>query len=307
MAAPSLQIEYWPTDRLLPYAANARTHPEAQVSQIAASIREFGFNVPCLVNDAGELAAGHGRVLAAKRLGLVDVPVIRLSHLTEAQLRAFRLADNRIALNSDWDLAILSGELARIVKEDALDPALLGFGDDEIAALLKAPTAGDGDAGAAAAAAEVKLADRFGAVPFSVFNAREGWWQDRKRAWIALGIQSELGRGENLIGRSLHDRLSMILGVHYRDVVRFIEEHRARGLDDAAIEAEAQRVAGAPAGHDALAVARGVGWTGGVARHDPAFYEEKRAWERANGRTIDTTEFRLHHYSHRPRGAANGA
>src|SRR5262245_65636200 len=170
MPAPALQVEYWPTDRLLPYAANARTHPEAQVSQIAASIREFGFNVPCLVNDAGELAAGHGRVLAAKRLGLADVPVIRLSHLTEAQLRAFRLADNRIALNSDWDLALLTSELARLTQEDAIDPALLGFGDDEVAALLKAP-AGDGASSSAeaeaAAAAEVKLADRFGAVPFS--------------------------------------------------------------------------------------------------------------------------------------------
>ena len=96
----ALQVELWPIDRLLPYAANARTHPEEQLAQIAGSIAEFGFNVPCLVDDRGVLIAGHGRIVAAKRLGLQQVPVIRLGHLTDAQARAFRLADNRIALNA---------------------------------------------------------------------------------------------------------------------------------------------------------------------------------------------------------------
>src|SRR5579885_1937791 len=80
-----LQIELWPIERLLPYAANARTHPDEQVAQIAGSIAEFGFNVPCLVDDRGVLVAGHGRLLAARRLGLKDVPIIRLRHLTDAQ------------------------------------------------------------------------------------------------------------------------------------------------------------------------------------------------------------------------------
>lgn len=93
----ALQVERWPIERLLPYAANARTHSDEQVAEIAGSIAAFGFNVPCLVDERGVLIAGHGRLLAARRLGLDDVPVIRLKHLTDAQARAFRIADNRIA------------------------------------------------------------------------------------------------------------------------------------------------------------------------------------------------------------------
>jgi len=119
----------------MPYAANARTHSEHQVGQIAGSIREFGFNVPCLVDDKDELITGHGRLLAAKRLGLAEVPVIRLGHLTPDQVRAFRLADNRIALNSDWDLDLLVRELDEIAKNT--DLALLGFDNDDLALHLK--------------------------------------------------------------------------------------------------------------------------------------------------------------------------
>lgn len=130
-----IQVERWPLDRLLPYAANARTHSEAQVAEIAGSIREFGFNNPVLVDDRGVLIAGHGRLLAAWRLGLAEVPVIRLGHLTETQARAFRLADNRIALNAGWDDALLSAELARLVEEGtSLDG--LGFDAGELNRLL---------------------------------------------------------------------------------------------------------------------------------------------------------------------------
>ncbi|WP_114393529.1 site-specific DNA-methyltransferase [Oleisolibacter albus] len=130
-----IQVERWPLDRLLPYTANARTHSEAQVAEIAGSIREFGFNNPVLVDDRGVLIAGHGRLLAARRLGLAEVPVIRLGHLTETQARAFRLADNRIALNGGWDDALLSAELARLVEEGtALDG--LGFDAGELNRLL---------------------------------------------------------------------------------------------------------------------------------------------------------------------------
>jgi DNA modification methylase len=131
----SLQVETWPIDRLLPYAANARTHPDEQIAQIAGSIAEFGFNVPCLVDDHGVLIAGHGRILAAKRLGIDQVPVIRLGHLTDAQARAFRLADNRIALNAGWDEALLAAELERL-REDGVGLDLLGFGEDELDRLL---------------------------------------------------------------------------------------------------------------------------------------------------------------------------
>jgi DNA modification methylase len=131
----ALQVELWSIGRLLPYAANARTHSDEQVAQIAGSIAEFGFNVPCLVDDRGVLIAGHGRLLAARRLGLQQVPVIRLGHLTDAQARAFRLADNRIALNADWDDALLAAELERL-KEDGVALDLLGFAEDELDRLL---------------------------------------------------------------------------------------------------------------------------------------------------------------------------
>jgi ParB-like chromosome segregation protein Spo0J len=90
-------VEHWPLDRLIPYARNARTHSEDQVAQIAASIVEFGWLNPVLIDDAGSVIAGHGRLLAARKLGLEAVPVIRASHLTPAQVRAYRLADNRLA------------------------------------------------------------------------------------------------------------------------------------------------------------------------------------------------------------------
>ena len=110
---PELQLEMMPVASLAPYAANARMHPTEQVAQIAASIREFGFTVPVLVDDAGVLIAGHGRVLAAKALGLDEVPVIQLGHLTEAQARAYRLADNQLALNSAWDESLLPPSCGR--------------------------------------------------------------------------------------------------------------------------------------------------------------------------------------------------
>lgn len=134
-AGTGLQVEQWPIERLLPYAANARSHPDGQVAQIAGSIAEFGFNVPCLVDERGVLIAGHGRLLAARRLGLTEVPVIRLDHLTDAQARAFRIADNQIALNATWDDALLSAEVARL-KDDGVDLDLLGFGEDELDRLL---------------------------------------------------------------------------------------------------------------------------------------------------------------------------
>lgn len=123
---PDLRVETMPVAALAPYAANARLHPTEQVAQLAASIAEFGFNVPVLVDDAGVLIAGHGRVLAAKALGLQEVPAIRLGHLTEAQARAYRLADNQLALNSAWDESLLAAEL-RALRTEEFDLGLIGF------------------------------------------------------------------------------------------------------------------------------------------------------------------------------------
>lgn len=140
-----LTVEYWPLKSILPYAANARTHPEAQLVQLVESMREFGFTQPCLVDDKGELIAGHGRLVAAERLGLDVAPVIRLGHLTPEQARAYRLADNRIALNSEWDEALLAAELAAI--QDDFDLEGLGFDAEELAELL--PAGGDAAPGGA--------------------------------------------------------------------------------------------------------------------------------------------------------------
>lgn len=129
-----LTVEYWPLASILPYAANARTHPEAQVAQLVDSMRQFGFTQPCLVDARGELIAGHGRLMAAQVLGLEQAPVIRLGHLTPQQARAYRLADNRIALNSEWDETLLAEELAALSENFDLEG--LGFDAGELDGLL---------------------------------------------------------------------------------------------------------------------------------------------------------------------------
>lgn len=140
-----------PVASLVPYAANARTHPPEQIAQIAASIAEFGFTVPVLVDERGVLIAGHGRVLAAQRLGLDAVPAIRLGHLSEAQARAYRLADNQIALNSGWDEGLLAAEL-RALRTEEFDLGLLGFDQGTLDRLLAETGIAIDDAAAAEAA-----------------------------------------------------------------------------------------------------------------------------------------------------------
>jgi DNA modification methylase len=130
-----MQIETLRVDALIPYARNSRTHSDAQVAQIAASIREFGFTNPVLIDAGGGIIAGHGRVMAARLLGRADVPCIRLGHLTEAQRRAYVIADNRLALNAGWDEAMLALELRDLAAE-GFDVGLTGFDTKEIDALL---------------------------------------------------------------------------------------------------------------------------------------------------------------------------
>ena len=128
-------IENVLTATLIPYARNARTHSDSQVAQIAGSIQEFGFNNPVLIDAENGIIAGHGRVMAANLLKLERVPCIRLAHLTDAQKRAFILADNRIALNSGWDTEMLANELSDLHADD-IDLGLMGFDADELAKLL---------------------------------------------------------------------------------------------------------------------------------------------------------------------------
>ena len=128
------KIEWQLVEKLIPYAKNARTHSDEQVAQIAGSIKEFGFNNPILVDKDNSVIAGHGRLMAARKLGMDKVPVVELKHLTESQRKAYVLADNRIALNSGWDTSMLSLELQDL--KDDIDLSLLGFDPDELDALL---------------------------------------------------------------------------------------------------------------------------------------------------------------------------
>jgi DNA modification methylase len=130
-----LQIAWRPLGELIPYARNPRTHTDAQVAQIAASIHEFGWTNPILVDGANGIIAGHGRVLAARRLGVERVPVIELAHMSEAQKRAYVLADNQLALNAGWDEALLQLELADLA-DVGFDLGLIGFGEGELERLL---------------------------------------------------------------------------------------------------------------------------------------------------------------------------
>jgi len=135
-------VEWWPAERVIPYARNPRTATDTAVGKVAASIKEFGFRVPIIVDGEGVIIAGHTRLAAAQRLGL------------------------------EFDLS------------------LTGLSDVELDGLDGIHELGEKPAGS--------LAERFGAPPFSVFDARQGYWQERKRAWQALGIKSELGRGESI-------------------------------------------------------------------------------------------------------------
>ena len=145
-------IEHLAIDALIPYARNSRTHSAEQVAQVAASIREFGFTNPVLIDGEGGIIAGHGRVMAARQLGLAEVPCIRLAHLSEAQRRAYVIADNKLALNAGWDEEMLALEF-KDLSDMGFDLSLTGFdlGDiDEMLADLDAGSGeGQGDADAA--------------------------------------------------------------------------------------------------------------------------------------------------------------
>ncbi len=129
-----LAIDYLPVDSLIPYIRNARTHSEDQVAQIAASIREFGFTNPILIDGEKGIIAGHGRLQAARKLGMATVPCIQLDGLTEAQKRAYIIADNKLALNAGWDDELLAIELGEL-DDLGFDLDLTGFTADEIAEL----------------------------------------------------------------------------------------------------------------------------------------------------------------------------
>jgi len=133
--AMASRIEMWPVDKLIPYSKNARTHSEGQIAQLAGSIQHYGFIAPLLITSAGNILVGHGRLAAARKLGLGEVPAVPLDHLTPAQQRAYILADNRLAEAAGWNEELLASELAEL-SEAGFDLALTGFSDEELADLL---------------------------------------------------------------------------------------------------------------------------------------------------------------------------
>jgi DNA modification methylase len=181
-----------PLEKLIPYAGNPRKNDHA-VEAVASAIKRFGFRVPVLAKSDGSLIDGHLRVKAAKHLGMKEVPVVLCDDLSEADIKALRISINRMAELAEWDSELLSAELEGLAAEGitledvGFDAAAL----EELGADLGLDTEARVDA--------KKLSDRFGIAPFSVFNAREGWWQDRKNTWLSLGIKSEEGRQENLL------------------------------------------------------------------------------------------------------------
>lgn len=137
----TIKVEQRAVADLIPFARNSRTHSDEQVAQIAASIREFGWTNPVLIDGSNGIIAGHGRLAAARKLGMAEIPVIVLDHLTDAQKRALVIADNKLALNAGWDAELLSSEIAGL-GEDGFDLSLLGFSEDELSGLLAEKTEG---------------------------------------------------------------------------------------------------------------------------------------------------------------------
>lgn len=160
---------------LIPYALNSRTHSDAQVAQLAASIREFGFTNPVLVDEANNLIAGHGRLLAARKLKMEKIPAVIVTGLDDRRRRALVIADNKLALNAGWDEDALRVELEDLAGDFG---DLMGFSEDELAAMLAGPEEekyAEGVAGSMSA--------NYGQPPFSVLDTRKGDWLERKRIW----------------------------------------------------------------------------------------------------------------------------
>ena len=173
------------TENVQPYSKNPRKNAEA-VKYVAESIKQFGFKVPIVIDSQNVIVAGHTRYKAAKLLGLKEIPCIVADDLNENQLRAFRLADNKVAEFSDWDFDLLDEELSNIFDLDMSD---FGFIDEvaEYTDMVKG-----------------SLLDKFLVPPFSVLDTRRGYWQDRKRYWLDMGIKSEIGRNDDLLGDGLN-------------------------------------------------------------------------------------------------------
>lgn len=342
------KITLRPVDELIPDPMNARTHSATQIEQIAGSIEEFGWTNPILADDL--IRAGHGRQMAAQLIyrngGTIylapgkanggaaiphgTVPVLDCTGWTPEQRTAYALADNQLALQAGWNTEILSAQIDELKAID-FNLDLIGFDSAALDALAGANVEVDQGAPAGKKSGAGSLATEFLIPPFTILNAREGWWMDRKRAWLSLGIKSEVGRGENLIGRSLHEQVALALsgkggkggtGASYDAAKRYIDERRAKGVPDPDILREAQggkaNTHGRTFGQDFLrgepgsipldragqatkdrAAGRKQG-LGGVTMDalssHPRYYEQKTAAEAKVGRKLSPEEFERDHW-----------
>ena len=181
-----MNIQMMKVADIVPYENNPRKNDEA-VKYVAESIKEFGFKVPIVIDKDNVIVAGHTRLKAAKRLKLDDVPCIVADDLTEEQIKAFRLADNKVGEKADWDFDLLFDELEDIID---IDMELFGFDDEPVEKYDEKN--------------DETLIDKFLVPPFSVLDSKQGYWQDRKRKWKQIGLASDVGRDEALLGEGLN-------------------------------------------------------------------------------------------------------
>ena len=187
----NLEVTYVKIEELIPYVNNSRTHSDKQITQICSSINEYGFTTPIIIDEQKNVLAGHGRLEAVKRLGWNEVPCVTLKGLTKAQKKAYVIADNKLALNADWDLNTLENELKGL-KELDFDLELTGFDDDFLKELETQSKYSD-------ESNKSSLSQRFLVPPMSVFDTKQKYWQDRRREWLRMGIKSEIGRSDDLM------------------------------------------------------------------------------------------------------------
>ena len=195
---PALKVVYRQVADLIPYARNARTHSDEQVTRIASSIKEFGFTNPILIDGDNGIIAGHGRLMAAKKLGMREVPTIELSGMTDAQKRAYILADNKLALDAGWDEELLRLEFEEL-RGGVIDLELTGFGQEEIDELFN-DLESNFDYSDPDGEHTGNLRKNYLVPPFSLLDSTKIEWKDRVKQWENLGLDSGKGRKESLLG-----------------------------------------------------------------------------------------------------------
>ncbi len=184
------------------YEHNSRTHSEDQIQEVVNSINRYGYTNPILVDENNVIIAGHCRIEGAKRVGMTEIPTIIIDGLSDVEKAELVICDNKLALNAGWDFNILADQIT-FIRDNGGDVYATGFNAEEIATFM--PDKVDqfnieND--------RVKLTDKFLVPPFSVLDARQGYWQERKNAWLKMGIKSEIGRGDNLLNYSNADGLT---------------------------------------------------------------------------------------------------